>query len=155
MAEYVRKKPFFIAVAMAVFGFIGSLGGLVVIFGLFRILSSEGPFSLNGEAVSKSEFLGFAVPFLLLNLVGCILLVGIAWLIHSERAIARPLLLASLTVPLLALLGSPLYGIPLGDVGLSIAWWVLIVLGTWSYLYQMPSCSEYYSALSAEVSGRP
>jgi hypothetical protein len=151
MVEYVIKKPFGIAVLMAVLGFIGVLGSFASIGLLVASLFGDGPYNVNGAEVSKAEFLRFLIPFTAIYFPMCLIAFAAAWSIHSEHPRSRPLLLCYFTAPLLL---APLLlwmGYPLSEAS-SMSLPLLVVPGlAWIYLYRKRTVLEYYGALRRRV----
>ena len=148
MVEYVRKKPFLIAMAMALLGFFGIVGTLVVTVILLTAVFGNGPYTMNGEAVSKGQFLQFTIPFSILYLACCVYAGLIAWFIHSERPQSRLLLLGWLVAPFLVMPVLAAFGETRSDILSAVAWWAPIVLLGWLYLYHKKAVVEYYESLS-------
>ena len=146
MVEFERRKPLGLTVAMVFLGFIGILGSTAGVFGMLSLVG-DGPFRMNGEVVSKGEFLRFAVPFYLLYVGGCLLAAAIAWSIHTAHPRSRPLLLAYGAcffgiVPL-----SIMFGVPAADVVSSSFFMLLLLVLGWMYLYRKDAVVRYYEAI--------
>ena len=147
MVQYVIKKPFGIAVLMAILGFIGGVGSLAATAILIASVFGDGPYRMNGEVVTKAEFLRFAVPFTVLYLIGCLLALSTAWSIYSENPRSRPLLLGYFTLPLAFLPVLLVAGQAASAVASALIPFVLLPLGAWLYLYRRKFVRDYYADL--------
>ena len=145
--EFERKKPFGITVAMVFLGFLGGLGSFAGLFGLASALFGDGPFRMNGDLVSKAEFLRFAIPFYAFYISACLVAGSAAWSIHVQHPRSRPLLLAYAFVFLLL---TPLFlvlGVPAEEVFPSALFTIVVPVLVWFYLYRKSSVVQYYDAI--------
>jgi hypothetical protein len=154
MVQYVIRKPFGIAVLMAILGFIGAVGSLAATAILASAVFGDGPYRMNGEVVTRAEFLRFAVPFTAVYLVGCLLALCTAWFIYSENSRSRPLLLAYFTLPLAVIPVLLVSGEATADVASALLPLALLPLGAWLYLYRKSSVRAYYAALDRPKGSR-
>ena len=155
MAEFVRKKPFLLAIVMPLLGFIGTAGSLGGLLFLVILVFGNGPYMMNGDEVSKAEFLDFAIPFLVTYLLVSGLMLWTAWSIHSESPRSRPLLMLFVTAPAVALALAPVWGTLNGETVAALGFWALLVLGVWVYLYRRESVRSYYAGISNSEQHRP
>jgi hypothetical protein len=77
------RKPFLIRMLALLLGFVAAATGLMV---LMTILSSGGTYYINGDVVTRAEFLARAVPWLLLTAIAAGTL---GWAFWGERRWAR------------------------------------------------------------------
>jgi hypothetical protein len=77
------RRPFLIRMLVLLYAFVAIVTGVMI---LVTLLSSDGAYRINGDAVTRAEFLVRAVPWLLL--VG-IAAGSLAWAFRTERAWAR------------------------------------------------------------------
>jgi len=150
VTEFVRKKPFLIAVAMGLLGLFAILGGLAMTMIFLTSVFGDGPFRMNGEIVSKAEFLRFLVPFSLVYGAAVAYAGVTAWMIHSENPRSRGLLLGYLVLPMLVWPLSALWGVPILSVVSAMAPWSLVILLGWLYLYRKDSVALYYDAIASD-----
>ena len=147
MVEMVLKKPLGLAALMAMLGFIGSVGSFAAVLILSTALLGDGPYTLNGEAVSRGEYLSFLLPFMAMYLPGALLAAACAWLIHRENPISRRLLMAYASLPVLFGPAFVLMGVPPGDALSASLWGILFPVAGWLYLYRKGAVVEYYAVL--------
>jgi hypothetical protein len=83
------RTPFLIKVLALLLGFLAATTGLMILVTLF---SSSGSYYLNGDMVTRAEFLARAVPWL--SLVG-VVAGTLGWALWTDRRWARHALVAS------------------------------------------------------------
>jgi hypothetical protein len=129
-----------------------------VIFGLFAGLASlgflvaatagSGPYFVQGAAVSREEFMAFAMPVLMGESVLCAFSVAAAWALWRRRYWARPLLLGmSLGAFLFSALIGTVVGMPMSQVGTSVVVGGLALLVLWWVLYRRDDVVDWFEAL--------
>lgn len=144
--------PLLLRGAMILGAFFGIVGTTAGIAGALGLALGDGPYAVNGEAVSKSEFLAIAVPFLLFYVAACITAGTAAWSLWKRRARSRLLLtvlLAEFVVGDAAVLALArrLLGTSSAELALSVSTFVLLVaLALW-YLFRNPAVVGYYESL--------
>jgi hypothetical protein len=150
LTEFVRKKPFLIASAMGLLGLFAVVGGLAMCMIFLTSVFGDGPFRMNGEIVSKTEFLRFLVPFTLVYGAAVAFAGVTAWMIRSENPRSREFLLGYLVLPMLVWPLSALWGVPILSVVSAMAPWALVILLGWLYLYRKDSVAVYFDAIASD-----
>ena len=156
MNKRTEGTPRFLRVAMAlgsVFGIFGTIAGL---WALFRLIASDGPFSIGEDAATKAEFLILAGPFLALYVSACLTAGAASWALWKRRGRSRLLLsalLAEFVVGDAAMLALARFrfGVSGAELAISVSSFsVVVALGLW-YLYRKETVVRYYESVrSAE-----
>ena len=137
---------------MAVGAFFGVLGTAIGLWGLFQLLGSDGPFQMGEDVVPKVEFLGIALPFLVLYVSACLTAGAASWAVwkcHARSRILWTALLAEFVIGDAAMLA---FAWRLFDVGVSelasslLVFSVLVGLSLW-YLFRKESVVAYYESV--------
>jgi hypothetical protein len=152
MSEKTVGTPLFLRVAMAlgaVFGIFGTIAGL---WGLFRLIVSDGPFSIGEDAATKAEFLTLAGPVLALYVSACLTAGAASWALWKRRGGSRLLLtalLAEFAVGDAAMLALARFRLGVSGTELAIpvtSFSVVVALGLW-YLYRKEAVVRYYESV--------
>lgn len=149
MVQFERKKPLGLLVAMVALGFIGIVGSLASV-GILASLLGDGPFLMNGQAVSKAEFARFLIPFMSFYLPVCLLAAAIAFSIRNEHPRSRPLLLLYSCVLLPLPLVFLALGVPAADAFTPLAPGLVVPVLAWFYLYRKDAVVQYYTAIEMD-----
>ncbi len=154
MNERTVGTPLLLRVATGLGSVFGIFGTVVGLWGLFRLIASDGPFSIGGDAATKAEFLIVAVPFLVLYVSACLTAGAASWALWKRRDGSRLLLTALLAefvigdVAMLALARLRL-GVSGAELAISVSTFsVLVALGLW-YLYRKETVVRYYASVGS------
>ena len=151
-SENAVKVPLLLRVAMALGAVFGVLGTATGLWGLFQLVGSDGPFQMGEDVVPKVEFLGVAVPFLVLYVSACLTAGAASWAIWKHRARSRILwtaLLGEFVIGDAAMLALArrLFDISVSELASSVlVFSVLVGLGLW-YLFRKESVAAYYESV--------
>lgn len=139
-----RKRPLLLTLLMALYGFTAAVGLLIV---AMSVLGS-GPYTVDGEPVSKAEFLRTTLSFLVPMILGAGVLAYALW---KEKVWGRHMLLAVVAIALLAPILVPLAGGQTMEGWLGVLITSLLFIGflAW-YLYRKRTVVEYYAELERE-----
>ena len=146
------KAPLLLRAAMApgaVFGVLGTAAGL---WGLVLLVGSDGPFQIGEDVVPKVEFLGVAVPFLVLYISACLTAGAASWAVWKRRARSRVLwtaLLAEFVIGDAAMLALArrLFEVSVFELASSIVVFsVLVAFSLW-YLFRKEAVVAYYESV--------
>jgi hypothetical protein len=140
--------PVFLRVAM-VGGAV--MGGLAAIFiaGFYAMASGDiGPYSVNGAAVSKEEFLAFAQPVLLAYFVLSLASIALSWSLHRREPRARPLFFGLAAASVVVATGAGLwFGMPVWSALKALVLSALMLGSLWWYLYRDDAVVSWFDAL--------
>ena len=151
-SENTVKAPLLLRVAMALGAVFGVLGTVTGLWGLIHLVGNDGPFQIGENVVPRVEFLGTAVPFLVLYVSACLTAGAASWAVWNHRARSRVLwtaLLAEFVIGDTAMLAMArrLFDVSVSELALSVlVFSVLVGLGLW-YLFRKESVVAYYKSV--------
>ena len=152
MAKDRRGMPLLLRGAMVVGVIMGTLGTVGCLWALGRVVTFGGPFQFNDTTVARADFLGVAVPFLLLLMAACLTAGAASWALWKRRVRSRSILvglLAELVVgdAAMLLLASRMLDVTSAELASSALFFaVLVALGLW-YLFRKDSVVRYYESI--------
>jgi hypothetical protein len=140
--------PVFLRIAMVGMGIMGGLAA-ILIAGFFAMARADiGPYTVNGSAVSKEEFLAVAQPVLFSYFVLSLASIGLSWSLQRREPRSRPFFLGLAVVSVLVATGAGLwFGMPIGSALKALAMSALMVASLWWYLYRDDAVVSWFDAL--------
>jgi hypothetical protein len=137
---------------MALGAAFGSLGTVIGLWALLRVLAADGPLQLNDVTVARADFLPVAVLFLIIYISACLTAAAASWALWKRRARSRHLLVALLVefivgdTAMLVFMSRTL-DVTRADLAASALFFAfLVALGLW-YLFRKESVVQYYESV--------
>ena len=155
MNERRLVLPLLLRVALTLGAIFGVAGTAVGLWGLVRLLLSDGPFQLGEDLVAQADFLIVALPLVVLYVLACLTAGAASWALWRGRARSRILLtilLAEFVIGDAAMLFLARRLVEIGVSELLISasvFSVLALLGLW-YLYRKASVVAYYKSIRGD-----
>jgi hypothetical protein len=126
----------------------GVLTGLACLTFLVAATLGAGPYMVQGAVVSRDEFMAFAAPTLIGQIVLCAFGVAAAWGLWRRRYWSRLLLFgATLAAFAFSLVVGAILGLPWGRLGLTLVTGTLAALILWWTLYRRDEIADWFEGL--------
>lgn len=160
LSERRVEPPFLLRVAMVVGGVLGVLGTSVGLWALFQIVLWDGSLAVNGEMVSRSEFLLVAGAFVVLGVLACLTAGAASLALWQQRPRSRVLLVVLLAEFVLGdagmlILAGRRFEVGVGELAASAFLFAVVVLLALWYLYRKSAVVQYYESLGRWPVGGP
>ena len=143
------EKPLSLKLGLVVSTLLAGVGTVVAVVAVAMGLFGNGPYSVAGEAVTRTEYLTAMLPLLLIHTVFVALFAAVAYALWKERAWSRHVMMAvwALLAAFLVITVSADQELRPGAL-LSVGLYALLWLAAWWHLYRKPDLVAYYDRIS-------